>query len=133
MMNENIASKIHDIKDIVKIPDNSIFIYFALIFFGFIILLSIIIFVIKYSQNKKENKRKIYFNILKDIEFKDSKSDAYTITKYLRLLVTDDREKRLAEDIIHELEVYKYKRNVSSIDTNTKNKLTTLLDILDVK
>ncbi len=133
MMNENIASKIHDIKDIVKIPDNSIFIYFTLIFFGFIILLSIIIFVIKYSQNKKENKRKIYFNILKDIEFKDSKSDAYTITKYLRLLVTDDREKRLAEDIIHELEVYKYKRNVSSIDTNTKNKLTTLLDILDVK
>ena len=133
MMNENIASKIHDIKDIVKIPDNSIFIYFTLIFFGFIILLSIIIFVIKYSQNKKENKRKIYFNILKDIEFKDSKSDAYTITKYLRLLVTDDREKRLAEDIIHELEVYKYKRNVSSIDTNTKNKLTTLLDIIDVK
>ena len=132
-MNENIASKIHDIKDIVKIPDNSIFVYFTLIFFAFIILLSIIIFVIKYSQNKKENKRKIYFNILKDIEFKDSKSDAYTITKYLRLLVNDDREKRLAEDIINELEVYKYKRNVSSIDTNTKNKLTTLLDIIDVK
>lgn len=132
-MNENIASKIHDIKDIVKIPDNSIFVYFTLIFFAFIILLSIIIFIIKYFKNKKEDKRKIYFNILKDIEFKDSKSDAYTITKYLRLLVNDDREKRLAEDIINELEVYKYKRNVSSIDTNTKNKLTTLLDIIDVK
>ena len=132
-MNENIASKIHDIKDIVKIPDNSIFVYFTLIFFAFIILLSIIIFIIKYFKNKKEDKRKIYFNILKDIEFKDSKSDAYTITKYLRLLVNDDREKRLAEDIIHGLEVYKYKRNVSSIDTNTKNKLTTLLDIIDVK
>ena len=101
-MNENIASKIHDIKDIVKIPDNSIFVYFTLIFFAFIILLSIIIFIIKYFKNKKEDKRKIYFNILKDIEFKDSKSDAYTITKYLRLLVNDDREKRLAEDIIHE-------------------------------
>lgn len=132
-MNENIASKIHDIKDIVKIPDNSIFVYFTLIFFAFIILLCIIIFIIKYFKNKKEDKRKIYFNILKDIEFKDSKSDAYTITKYLRLLVNDDREKRLAEDIINGLEVYKYKRNVSSIDTNTKNKLTTLLDIIDVK
>lgn len=132
-MNENIASKIHDIKDIVKIPDNSIFVYFTLIFFAFIILLCIIIFIMKYFKNKKEDKRKIYFNILKDIEFKDSKSDAYTITKYLRLLVNDDREKRLAEDIINGLEVYKYKRNVSSIDTNTKNKLTTLLDIIDVK
>lgn len=132
-MNENIASKIHDIKDIVKIPDNSIFVYFTLIFFAFITLLCIIIFIIKYFKNKKEDKRKIYFNILKDIEFKDSKSDAYTITKYLRLLVNDDREKRLAEDIINGLEVYKYKRNVSSIDTNTKNKLTTLLDIIDVK
>ena len=132
-MNENIATKIHDIKDIVKIPDNSIFIYFALIFLGFILAISIIIFIIKYFKNKKENKRKIYFNILKNIEFKEAKNDAYTITKYLRLLVNEDREKRLAEDLIHELEQYKYKKEVSSIDTSVKNKLTTLLDILDVK
>jgi hypothetical protein len=132
-MNENIALQIHDIKDIVKIPDNSIFIYFALILLAFILALSIIIFLIKYFKNKKENQRKIYFNILKDIEFKEPKKDAYTITKYLRLLVVEDREKRLADDLIHELEDYKYKKEVSSINTSIKNKLTTLLDVLDVR
>ena len=132
-MNENTTLKIHDIKDIVKIPDNSIFIYFALILLSIILALSIIILIIKYFKNKKENKRKIYFNILKDIEFKDSKKDAYTITKYLRLLVLEDREKRLANELINDLEIYKYKKEVSNINTNTKNKLTTLLDILDVR
>ena len=58
-MNENIALKIHDIKDIVKIPDNSVFIYFGLILLSFIVALSIIIFIIKYFKNKKVNKRKI--------------------------------------------------------------------------
>jgi len=132
-MNENTTLKIHDIKDIVKIPDNSIFIYFALILLSIILALSIIILIIKYFKNKKENKRKIYFNILKDIEFKDSKKDAYTITKYLRLLVLEDREKRLVNELINDLEIYKYKKEVSNINTNTKNKLTTLLDILDVR
>ncbi|MBU3016081.1 hypothetical protein KO488_15090 [Poseidonibacter lekithochrous] len=132
-MNENISLKINDIKDIVKIPDNSIFIYFSLVFIAFIIVISIIVYIIKYFKNKKINKRKTYFNILKDIEFKEPKRDAYTITKYLRLLVREDREKRLANELINDLEAYKYKKEVSDIDTNIKNKLTTLLDILDVK
>lgn len=132
-MNENISLKINDIKDIVKIPDNSIFIYFSLVFIAFIIVISIIIYIIKYFKNKKINKRKTYFNILKDIEFKEPKRDAYTVTKYLRLLVREDREKRLANELINDLEAYKYKKEVSDIDTNIKNKLTTLLDILDVK
>ena len=132
-MNDNIASQIHDIKDIVKIPDNSIFIYYGLIILSLIILLSIIIFIIKYFKNKKVNQRKIYFDILKDIEFKNSKKDAYIITKYLRLLVKDEREKILASELINELEEYKYKKEVSSIDTKIKNKLTTLLGIIDVK
>ena len=132
-MNENIASKIHDIKDIVKIPDNSIFIYYALIIFAVIAALTLIIFIIKYFKNKKTNQRKIYFDILKDIEFNDSKKDAYVITKKLRLLVKDEREKILANELINELEEYKYKKDVANIDINVKNKLTTLLGIIDVK
>lgn len=132
-MNENIASKIHDIKDIVKIPDNSIFIYYGLVIFTAIVALIIFIFIIKYFKNKKTNQRKIYFDILKNLEFKDSKKDAYVITKNLRLLVKDEREKILANELINELEKYKYKKDVANIDINVKNKLTTLLGIIDVK
>lgn len=132
-MNDNIASQIHDIKDIVKIPDNSIFIYYGLILLALIITMSILILIIKYFRNKKVNQKKIYFDILKDIEFKNSKEDAYLITKYLRLIVQEDREKILANELINELEDYKYKKEVSSIDSNIKNKLTTLLGVIDVK
>ena len=131
-MNEDIASKIHDIKDIVKIPDNSIFIYYGLILLAVLLTLIIIIFIIKYFKNKKINQRKIYFDILKNIEFKDSKKDAYTITKYIRLLVRTQREKILANELINELEEYKYKKTVPNINTDTKNKLNTLLGIIDV-
>ena len=109
-MNEDIASKIHDIKDIVKIPDNSIFIYYGLILLTLLLVLIIIIFIIKYFKNKKVNQRKIYFDILKNIEYKDSKKDAYTITKYIRLLAQNQREKILANELINELEEYKYKK-----------------------
>ena len=131
-MNEDIASKIHDIKDIIKIPDNSIFIYYGLIFVALLLTLIIIIFIIKYFKNKKVNQRKIYFDILKNIEFKDSKKDAYTITKYIRILARSQREKILANELINELEEYKYKKTVPNINTDIKNKLNTLLGIIDV-
>ena len=131
-MNEDISLKIHDIKDIVKIPDNSIFIYYGLIFSALLICLIIILFIIKFFKNKKVNQRKIYFETLKNIEFKDSKKDAYTITKNLRLLVKSDREKILANELINELNEYKYKKDVPAISTGIKNKLTTLLGIIDV-
>ena len=131
-MNEDISLKIHDIKDIVKIPDNSIFIYYGLIFAALLTCLIIILFIIKFLKNKKVNQRKIYFETLKNIEFKDSKKDAYTITKNLRLLVKSEREKILANELINELNEYKYKKDVPTISTDIKNKLTTLLGIIDV-
>ena len=47
-MNENILSKLHDIKELENIPDNSIFIFSFLIFIGISILLIILFFVIMF-------------------------------------------------------------------------------------
>ena len=131
-MNEDITSKINDIKDIVEIPDNSIFIYYGLILIGLLLCLIIIIYIFKYFKNKKVNQREIYFNILKNVKFKDSKKDAYIITKYIRLLIKSDREKILANELIGELEEYKYKKTVPNINHGIRNKLNTLLGIIDV-
>ena len=48
-MNENILSKLHDIKELENIPDNSIFIFSFLIFIGIFILL-VILFVTFMAQ-----------------------------------------------------------------------------------
>jgi hypothetical protein len=131
-MNEDVLSKLHDIKELEKIPDNSIFIFFLLVFLGIILILTIIFLFIKYFKNRKISDKKMYFNILKNIDFDDSKKAAYTITKYSRLIANSDREKKLANELIEELRIFKYKKNVKKIDKLTKAKYSTFMEILDV-
>lgn len=131
-MNENILSKLHDIKELENIPDNSIFIFSFLIFIGIFILLVILFFVIKFFRNKKQSDRKKYYKILQEIDFKDPKSSAYIITKYSRLLAINEREKRLCYELIAELEKFKYKKNVLEIDDSIKAKYSRFMDSLDV-
>ncbi|MGA1932830.1 hypothetical protein ACH5BF_08940 [Arcobacter sp. YIC-464] len=124
--------KLHDIKELVVIPDNSIFIFSFLIFLGVILLLSIAIFIIKLLKNRKKDLRKEYFEILENLDYNDSKKSAYIITKYVRVLARSQREIKIANELIEELSEYKYKKEVKDIDTNTKAKLSTFMDIVDV-
>jgi hypothetical protein len=131
-MNEDVLSKLHDIKELEKIPDNSIFIFSIFIFLGIILVLTAIFLFIKYLKNKRISDRKTYYNILKNIDFSDSKKAAYTITKYSRLLASNDREKKLANELIEELEFFKYKKDVKKIDKMSKAKFLTFMEVLDV-
>lgn len=131
-MNEDVLSKLNDIKELEKIPDNSLFIFSALVLLGFIFLLILIFFITKLIKNRKKNPRKIYFKILKNVNFSDSKKSAYTITKYSRLIVSNEREKKLAIELIESLEKYKYKKEVENIDNEVKAKFSIFMDSLDV-
>ena len=131
-MNEDVLSKLNDIKELEKIPDNSLFIFLALVLLGFIFLLILIFFITKLIKNRKKNPRKIYFKILKNVDFSDSKKSAYTITKYSRLIVSNEREKKLAIELIESLEKYKYKKEVENIDNEVKAKFSIFMDSLDV-
>lgn len=131
-MNEDVLSKLNDIKELEKIPDNSLFIFLALVLLGFIFLLILIFFITKLIKNRKKNPRKIYFKILKNVNFSDSKKSAYTITKYSRLIVSNEREKKLAIELIESLEKYKYKKEVENIDNEVKAKFSIFMDSLDV-
>lgn len=124
--------KIHDIKQLVEIPDISFYIFIALIILivAFIGLISFLIY--KYFNNKKRNLRKEYYKILKDISFDDTKQTAYTISKYTRLLATSDLEIKLCKELIEELEKYKYKKNVEKFDGNVKVRFGIFMDSLDV-
>lgn len=131
-MNEDILAKLQDIKDIEKIPDNSIFLFSILVFLAILILLVIIFFIIKLLKKKKISDRKKYYKILENVDFIDSKNAAYIITKYARLISLNDREKKLSEELIEELEKFKYKRNVENIDNLIKVKYSIFMDSVDV-
>lgn len=131
-MNENLLSKLHDIKELEKIPDYSIFILIFLVFLGILFCLLVLFFLIKFIKNKKNTPRKKYLKILKEIDFDDSKKSAYTLSKYARLLAINDREKKLANELIEELEKFKYKKNVGKIDNHIKAKYSIFMEFLDV-
>ena len=128
-MNEDVLSKLHDIKELENIPDNSIFIFSILVFAGIILILTIIFLFIKYFKNRKVSDRKTYFNILKNIDFDSSEKAAYIITKYSRLIANNDREKKLANELIEDLEFFKYKKDVKNIDKMSKAKFLTFMEI----
>jgi len=124
--------KLNDIKDLVQIPDYSIYFYYGLIIFVISIFVVVIYIIYNYWKNKKQNIRKIYFKRLKDIDFNNSKKSAYDITKYGYLLVNTTKEKQLLEDLVDKLGDYKYKRDVPIIDDDIKNSFHIFMESLDV-
>ncbi|UTJ07159.1 hypothetical protein [Arcobacter roscoffensis] len=124
--------KLNEIKGLADIPDNSIFIFSALVFLALVLLFLLVLFIIKLLKNRKKDLRKEYFEILENLDFKDPKQSAYIITKYARLLAKNEREQKIANELIEELEEYKYKKEVDTIEEKTKAKLSTFMDIVDV-
>lgn len=124
--------KLHDIKDLVQIPDNSIFIFALLVFVVLITVFLLVLLIIKLIKNRKRNLRKEYFKTLENLDFKESKQAAYLITKYVRILAKSEREKKIAYELIEDLHEYKYKKEVKNISEKTKAKLSTFMDIVDV-
>ncbi len=126
--------QINDIKTIVEIPDYSIYIYYGLIILAVSLLAILIYFIYNYFKSKKSSKEKEYFNLLKDIDLSKQKQAAYTISKYGRFLVKDERQKRLFEELDNSLEEFKYKKIIEKKIPNTiKLQYETFLESLDVR
>lgn len=124
---------IHDIKPLEQIPDYSIYFYYGSIVL--IILLAIFVLYMLYTfiQKRKNSSEKSYLKTLQNIDFSNPKTAAYTISKYGGLLAKEERQKTLIMELNHNLENYKYKKDVpSSIDKKTKTLYETFMESLDV-
>lgn len=124
--------KIHDIKELVDIPDISLYLYMFLWVLSIAILFILIFLLYKFFKNKNKNLKKLYYQKLKEIDLEDSKNSAYLITKYARLLATSDREIKLLNELIEELEAYKYKKEVEPLNDNVKIIFARFMDSVDV-
>lgn len=124
--------KIHDIKNLVEIPDISLYLYMLLWILGIAFIFILIFMIYRFFQNKYNNDRKKYYKVLEELDLKDSKQSAYTISKYVRLLAKNEREKRLANELIEELEKYKYKKEVKNLEDDVKIIFARFMDSVDV-
>lgn len=123
--------KINGLKGLETIPDISFYLFILLIVVCIIIIFSLLYLLYKFFKNKN-NPRKEYFRKLQNIDLNDTKSAAYNISKYVKKLAKNDREVKLAEELIHDLESYKYKRSVKNFDTNIHQKYELFMENIDV-
>lgn len=124
--------KIHDIKPLVEISDYSLFLFILLCTLGALVVIAFIYLIYKLIKNRGKNQRKVTFNKLKEVDLKNSKKAAYEITKYARELSISEREKNLCEELIRELEKYKYKKEVKEFDKESLVKYEMFCEGVDV-
>lgn len=124
--------KIHDIKGLVDIPDISLYIYMFLWILASAAIFLTVFLLYKFFQNRNKNQRKQYYQILKELDLNNTKESAYTITKYSQLLAQTQREKKLLNELIEELEKYKYKKKVEPFKDETKIIFGRFMDNIDV-
>ena len=126
------TDELRDIKPLLEIPDNSYYIYLAIVGVFAILGLSIIYFVVKkFLLNRKENQEQKYLRQLKRIDWSDAKSSAYLVTYLGRKLANDNRSKEVYSQILPMLEKYKYRAKVPSVDEETLRQYDLLVHVLD--
>jgi len=123
---------IKDIKPLVEIPDMSLWLYWTVIFVGVLILGTALFFLVrKMLHLREENRARQYLEALHRVEWNDPKKAAYTITRYGRLLATDERRKELFAQLLPLLERYKYRKKVDKIDEETRRRFELYRQVCD--
>ena len=128
----NLTAQLKDIKPLLEIPDNSIYLYWGLIVLAALIVLVLVYFVgKKLWKQRKINLAKGYLEKLKAIDWKDPKKSAYDATHYARLLATDERRQELFSQLEPLLEKFKYKKEVDEVDQDTLNRFNLYVQVAD--
>jgi len=124
---------LHDIKPLVDVPDNSLMmliIIVALVLTAVLVPLFIWLYKL-YKKNQKINMRKEYLEKIHAIDTRDAKTAAYEISKYGLLLAESERELEMLENLDKRLSVYKYKKEVEALDTETLGYYQLFLEVVD--
>ena len=122
--------KINPIKPLVQVPDFSLYIFILLVLCILFLITYISYYLYKKIKNKKINMQKVYKRELKKIEIKESKSAAYSITKYALLILKNETQTILAKELIGELNQYKYKKTSKEFNDKTIMLLNKFKDTL---
>ena len=125
---------IHDIKPLMEVPDSSL--TFLILGLSVVFLLLFgggYLFYKHFKKQKRINLRKEHFKALENVDFSDPKKAAYAITEHGRFF-TDDapRLKEAYENMVERLEVYKYRRNVTPINDESRSYYKIYLEMIDV-
>ena len=124
--------KLHDIKTIVDIADDSIYYFYTLLGFTAVLLLIGIYFALRYFLREKEvDLQKGYLEKLNDIDLTNTKESAYLLTYYGNLLEKDSHQITSYETLIEFLDEHKYRKNVHTFSRLTRDKIDDFVSLMN--
>jgi len=135
---QNSAQKIdvalHDIKPLVAVDDYSFYYFIALSIFVIVVFLGVIYLLYRYfKERKRVNIRKNHYKHLENIDINNPKQSAYELTKYGRTFAYDNgRNTKTYEELIEQLQKYKYKKDVPEFDSKTLRLIELYKGMIDV-
>jgi len=126
-------NELRDIKPLLEIPDSSYYIFLGLIVLAIILVLLIIWFLVKkFWKKRKVNMQKVYFEQFKNLDWTNVKQSAYEATELGRkLTLENERAKEIYSQLVPMLEAYKYRKEVPSLDDETRKQYNLLVHIID--
>ena len=122
--------ELRDIKPNVEIPDNSLIILSVSLFT--LIVLAILLYLLLKPKRKKRKKLtplEIKKKELKELDFDNDKDVAYTFTTHAGEF-TNEKNLHEYEEILKQLEPYKYKKEIPKMDKELKKRIKRFIDAI---
>ncbi|MDD3774976.1 MAG: hypothetical protein PHV08_03330 [Sulfurovaceae bacterium] len=127
---------IEELKDIKPYLANTEWLYWGFAA-GAVLLLFLFISILwwgisRWLNSRKQNLRKQYLNVIKSVDWSNSKNAAYKVSYYGRLLAKDPRSIEILSQLEPMLLEYKYKKDVPLVNEETLTHYDLLIQVLDV-
>lgn len=120
--------EIRDIRPIFELSDY--YLYFAGVAVVLILLAVAGVVLYRYLRRPKADVRAEYIRAFEAIDLEKSKTAAYEITKYVRLIAADERQEKMAEKLVVMLEPYKYTKEVPPLNEAVRSHYRIFLDMI---
>lgn len=125
-------TELKDIKPLLEIPDYSYTIFMALALFMALIVFTLLFILGKRLwEKRKVNMRKVYFERLKTVDWRNSKKAAYEVTFFGRALCNEPRIEVIYKQLLPLLSAYKYKKEVPQVNEETLRVYDLLVHVVD--
>lgn len=118
---------IKDIKDLFTLSDYYIL---GLIPLLIIIITAAVFFAYKLFK-RKDYEYETSMEILKNLDLDNSKRSAYLLTKHGLITAREESEKKLHQDLVKDLERYKYRKSPKHFSQATQEQIKIFLGAVD--
>ena len=113
---------IKDINPYIPMYDSSIYLFALILCIIAILLFYILKHISKKYRGKTKNSPKHILKKFKELDLSNPKQAAYDISKYGKILANTNESKQKLKQLNKLLEQYKYKKDVSNLDNEIKQK-----------